>query len=77
MDGVESGVGHGQPVEAGEADVDEGLHRLLQPSLPGEGEGLLVACSHLGWGRALLEPVVADDEQSLDAAADIVFCHVR
>src|SRR5439155_1588596 len=51
--------------QVGEPDLDERAHRLLQPGLPGDLERLLPALARLLGIDALLQPVVARDEQLL------------
>ena len=49
-----------------------GLHRLLDPRLARQLERLLVALARLLGRDALLQPVVARDEQALDLGAGLV-----
>ncbi len=55
-----------EPFEVGEPDLDERPDRVLDPRLAGELERLLVALPRFLDGNALLEPVVAGDEQPLN-----------
>ena len=55
-----------EPLEVGEPDLDERAHRLLEPRLARDRERLLVALSGLLRGDALLQPVVAGDEELLN-----------
>ena len=59
-------------VEVREADLDERPHGVLEPGLAGGLERLLVALAHLVGGDALLEAIVACDEQPLDPRARVV-----
>ncbi len=60
----------------GEPDVDEQLHRVLEAGLARDFERLLVRLANLLWRDALLQPVVAGDEQFLDPLAGVVCGHV-
>jgi CheY-like chemotaxis protein len=53
--------------EIGKPDVDERPNLLLEPGLAGRGERLLVALARLGRVDALLQPVVAGDEELLNS----------
>ena len=55
-----------EPLEVGEPELDERPHRLLEPGLARDRERLLVALPRLLRRDALLQPVVARDEQLLD-----------
>ena len=55
-----------EPLEVGEPDLDERPHRVLEPRLARHRERLLVALARLLERDALLQPVVARDEQPLD-----------
>jgi hypothetical protein len=56
-----------EPIEVGEPDLYERSHALLEVGLSGDCERLLVAFAHLRGIDALLQAVVARDEQLLDA----------
>src|SRR5581483_3837126 len=60
-------------LEIGEPDLDERPDPLLQASLPRQGQRLLPAFARLHRIDALLEPVVAGDQQLLDPLADVLF----
>jgi len=55
-----------EPLEVGEPELDERADRLLEPRLARERQRLLVALAGLRRIHALLQPVVAGDEQLLD-----------
>ena len=55
-----------EPFEVGEPELDERPDRVLDPCLAGELERLLVALPDFLELDALLEPVVAGDEQPLN-----------
>ena len=63
-------------VEIGQPDLDEQLHCVLEPGLAGDLERLLVCLADLLGRDALLQPVVAGDEQLLDPLAGVVCGHV-
>ena len=67
----------GEPVEVGQPDLDQRPHRLLEPRLERDRERLLVALARLRRIDALLQAVVAGDEQLLDPLARIVPLHNR
>jgi preprotein translocase subunit SecG len=58
-----------EPLQVGQPDLDERADALLEARLAGDGERLLVALARLRGRHALLEPVVARDEQLLDPCA--------
>ena len=64
-----------EPLEVREPDLDERPHQLLEPSLARERERLLVALSRLARVDALLEAVVARDEQLLDPLPSVAALH--
>ena len=55
-----------EPLEIGEPDLDERAHDLLEPGLARDDERLLVALPCLLRRGALLQAIVARDEQLLD-----------
>src|SRR5437870_4236186 len=55
-----------EPLEVGEPELDQRADRLLEPCLARERERLLVALAGLRRIDALLQPVVAGDEELLD-----------
>ena len=61
-----------ETVEVGEPDLDQRSDRVLETGLARDGQRLLVGLSHLVGRDALLQPVVAGDEQLLDALARLV-----
>ena len=68
-----------EPFEIGEPDLDERPHRVLDPRLARHLERLLVALARLLRRHALLQAVVARDEQPLDLRARLVarWVHIR
>ena len=66
-----------EPFEIGEPDRDQRRDALLQPVLAGDRERLLVALADLLRRHALLEPVVARQEQIVDLAPGLVGVHLR
>src|SRR5262245_56030956 len=69
---AESGFGRRVPIEVGQADLDERPDRVFQARFPREFERLLVTLAHLVGTDALLQPVVAGNEQMLDARANVL-----
>jgi CheY-like chemotaxis protein len=63
------------PVEIGKPDLHERPHRILEPRLTRNRERRLVALPHLGGIDALFQPVVARDEQLLDAGPRVLALH--
>ena len=61
-----------EPLEIAEPDLDQRTHGVLEAGLAGYLESLLVALADLGGRHALLEPVVARDEQALDLRPSLV-----
>src|SRR6476660_4039036 len=61
-----------EPLQIGEPDLDERTDRILETCLSRDRERLVVGLPDLLGGHALLEPVVARDEQLLDALACLV-----
>jgi preprotein translocase subunit SecG len=59
-------------LEIGESDLDERPDRFLETCLAREGERLLVRRAHLLRRDALLQTVVARDDQLLDPRARLV-----
>jgi len=66
-----------KPLEIREPDLDERPDLLLEPGLARDRERLLEALPNLRRVDALLEPVVAGDEQLLDLLAGFVPFHFR
>ena len=64
-----------KPLEIGEPELDERADPLLDPNLARDGECLLVARAHLLRIDALLQAVVAGDEQLLDPLSSILPLH--
>src|SRR5581483_1380884 len=60
-----------EPLEVGKPDLDERPDALLEPRLACERERLLVGRPDLLGGDALLQAVIARDEQLLDPLADL------
>ena len=58
-----------EPLEVGEPDLDERPDRVLEPGLARDGERLLVVRAHLLRRDALLQAVVARDQELLDPFA--------
>jgi preprotein translocase subunit SecG len=52
--------------EVPQSDLDQRTHCLVEPGFPCNGERFLVRLAHLLDGDALLQPIVARDEQLLD-----------
>jgi CheY-like chemotaxis protein len=61
-----------EPFEIGQPELDERANRILDPRLARELERLLVALPRFLSGNALLETVVAGDEQLLDLGPHLV-----
>ncbi len=61
-----------EPFEIGEPDLHQRPHRLLEAGLPRHEECFLVALPYLLRRDALLQPVVARDEELLDPLPRIV-----
>jgi CheY-like chemotaxis protein len=61
-----------EPFEIGEPDLDERAYGVLESGRAGDLERLLVALAHLVQRDALLEPVVARQQQLLDLRARTV-----
>ncbi len=57
-----------EPFEIGEPDLDQRTNRVLEARIPRHRESLLVRLADLLGRNALLQPVVAGDEQLLDPA---------
>jgi len=66
-----------EPLEIGEPDLDERAHDLLEPGLARDGERLLVALPCLLRRDALLQAIVARDEQLLDPLPRVGALHER
>jgi CheY-like chemotaxis protein len=68
-----------EPFEVGEPDLDERPDLVFDPRLASELERLLVALPRFLDGDALLEPVVAGDEQALDLGSNLIAggVHIR
>ena len=66
-----------QPFEIGQPELDQRPHLLLEPSLARRLQRLLEALPNLRRVDALLQPVVAGEEQLLDALACLVSSHFR
>jgi len=66
-----------EPVEIREPDLHERPDGLLEAGLARDRERLLVALARLSGRYALLQPVVAGDEQLLDLCARILVGHRR
>jgi hypothetical protein len=64
-----------EPLEVGEPDLDERADGVLESGLDRNRERLLVALPRLLRVDALLEPVVARDEKSLDSLTRLVGLH--
>ena len=64
-----------EPLEVREPDLDERPDQLLEPRLARERERLLVAFARLARVDALLEAVVARDEQLLDPLPSVAALH--
>jgi hypothetical protein len=58
-----------EPFEVREPDLDERAYRLLEPRLARDGQRLLVALTDLLGRHALLQAVVAGQEQMVDLLA--------
>ena len=58
-----------KPLEIGEPDFDERSDRVLDPGFARRCEGLLVALARLRGVDSLLQPVIAGNEQLLNALA--------
>jgi CheY-like chemotaxis protein len=65
----------GEPLEIGQAALDERPDRLLETGFAGKLECLLVAPAHLLGSDSLLQPVVAGDKVFLDLLASILSHH--
>jgi CheY-like chemotaxis protein len=65
----------GEPLEIGQAALDERPDRLLETGFAGKLERLLVAPAHLLGSDALLQPVVAGDEVFLDLLTSVLSHH--
>jgi CheY-like chemotaxis protein len=65
----------GEPLEIGQATLDEWPDRFLEARFACELEGLLVAPAHLLGSDALLQPVVAGDEEFLDLLTNVLRRH--
>jgi CheY-like chemotaxis protein len=65
----------GEPLEIGQAALDERPDRLLEARFPRQLERLLVAPAHLLGSDALLQPVVAGDQESLDLLTNALRRH--
>src|SRR6478672_556834 len=61
-----------EPLEAGQPDLDERANLLLEARRAGDLERLLVARAHLVGRDTLLQPVVAGQEQVVDALAGVL-----
>ena len=61
-----------EPLEAGQPDLDERADLLLEPRLAGDLERLLVARPHLVGRDTLLQPIITDQEQVVDALASVL-----
>jgi hypothetical protein len=61
-----------EPLEIGEPELHERPHCVLQPGVARSLERLLEALAHLGHIDALLETIVAYNEQVLDFGAGLV-----
>ena len=64
-----------EPLEIGQAALDERPDRLLEAGFARQLERLLVAPAHLLGGDALLQPVVAGDEELLDFLTNVLRLH--
>jgi hypothetical protein len=64
-----------EPFEISEPDLDQRSHALFQPVLARHRERLLVALPDLLGGDALLQAVVARQEQIVDLLARFRFVH--
>jgi CheY-like chemotaxis protein len=62
----------GEPLEVGQAALDERPDRLLETGTPRQLERLLVAPAHFLRSDALLQPVVAGDEEFLDLLTNVL-----
>src|SRR5204863_9877248 len=60
-----------EPLEVRKPELDQRSNGFLQTRLARRLERLLVALAHLGRVDALLQPVVARDEQLLDLLASV------
>jgi CheY-like chemotaxis protein len=70
--GNPDGSGPGsEPIDVGEANLDERPNLLFQAVLACQRERVLVRLAHLLRGDALLQPVVTRDEKLLDLLADV------
>jgi len=66
-----------EPLEVGQSDLDERPHAVLQAVLDRDGERLLVALADLLHRNALLEPVVAGQEQVVDLLPGLRLVHAN
>ena len=73
--GAGGGASPCEPLEIGEPELDERPDRLLEPGFARQLERRLVALAHLLRRDALLEPVVAGDEEMLDLRTGVLRGH--
>ena len=71
MERPQSGFGR-RTVEIGQPHLNERADRVFEPCLPGQRQCLLVALAYLFDVNALLQAIVARDEQVLDARANVL-----
>lgn len=64
-----------EPLQVREPELDERPHRLLEPCLAGQLEGLLIALAHLDRVDALLQPVVTGDKKLLNPGSSLPRVH--
>src|SRR3954469_71883 len=70
--GAADGSAGVEPVEVGQADIDERADPLLHPVLARKLERLLVGGAHLVSGDPLFQPVVACDQKLLNLFPDLI-----
>jgi hypothetical protein len=66
-----------EPLEISEPDLHQRPDRVLEPSVPSEGKGLLIALPHLGRIDPLFETIITGYQELLDPLPRVSRLHER